>query len=114
MVKVVDLGNNNRETIFLVTMNKNENQYDVYCNVNFSTDEGISITTELIKILTLTRNNLNDMLVFEMEKRGVVPKIFDEINHNRIEEIKNTIDKLSPDEAKEFIKDVHGILVKGK
>jgi hypothetical protein len=94
--------------------NTSKKHYEVICNVDYSDDEGIKTLVELTEVLRTSVGKMAELLQQEMLKKGVVPVTNVKTGEHLLTEITQKLKDMSPTEARQFIKDMHGILVKGK
>lgn len=81
------------------------------CTIN---DGGINTVIALMQTLDKIRKELHKKVMGELKNRGFpIPQI-EGVDKKLYDEISDKLKEMTPDDAEQFIKDVHGLLVKGK
>lgn len=99
----------NGETIFVVK--KTKDGMSAECKI---TDGGVDTVLALISTLEKIKKQLAVGVFLDLKEKGLPIPTLDKENKKLYEEVATKLKTMTPDEAEQFIKDIHGLLVKGK
>lgn len=77
-------------------------------------DGGINTVIALMQTLDRIRKELHKQVMTELKGRGFPLPPLEGIDKKLYEEVSEKLKTMTPEDAEQFIKDVHGLLVKGK
>ncbi len=90
---------------------KTKNGLVAECLIN---EGGVNTVLALMQTLDRIRKELHTKVMEELKTRGFPLADIEGVDKKLMEEISEKVKKMTPEDSEQFMKDVHGLLVKGR
>jgi len=81
------------------------------CIIN---EGGVNTVLALMQTLDRIRKELLTKVMGELKTRGFPLSDIEGVDKKLIEEVSEKVKQMTPEDSEQFLKDIHGLLVKGK